>query len=83
MYRTMFIAISTVLQWTSRNQHRSEATDRLRDRSEVGSMQNLGVILLACGLLTAIGRRDHTRGFTFLASILVFVAGLLIVLAAS
>jgi hypothetical protein len=46
-------------------------------------MQNLGVILLACGLLTAIGRRDHTRGFTFLASILVFVAGLLIVLAAS
>ena len=46
-------------------------------------MQNLGAILLACGLLTAIGKRDHTRGLTFLASILVFLAGLLIVLVTS
>ena len=46
-------------------------------------MQNLGAILLACGLLTAIGKRDHTRGLTFLASILVFLAGLLIVLITS
>ena len=46
-------------------------------------MQNLGAILLACGLLTAIGKRDQTRGLTFLASILVFLAGLLIVLVTS
>ena len=46
-------------------------------------MQNLGAILLACGLLTAIGKRDHARGLTFLASILVFLASLLIVLATS
>ena len=46
-------------------------------------MQNLGVILLAFGLLTAIGTRDHTKGMTFLAGVLVFLTGLLVVLATS
>ena len=46
-------------------------------------MQNLGVILLAFGLLTAIGTRDRTRGMTFLAGVLVFLTGLIVVLTTS
>lgn len=46
-------------------------------------MQNLGVILLAFGLLTAIGSRDHSRGMTFLAGVLLFLTGLVVVLATS